>query len=32
MIDLGILYALAGITVVFLFAYLIFALICAEEF
>ena len=32
MIGLGILYAVAGILVVFLFAYLIFALIYAEEF
>ncbi len=32
MIGLGILYAVAGILVVCLFAYLIFALICAEEF
>lgn len=32
MIGLDILYALAGITVVCLFAYLTFALICAEEF
>lgn len=32
MIGLDLLYALAGLMVVCLFAYLIFALICAEKF
>jgi K+-transporting ATPase ATPase F chain len=32
MIDLEIIYGLGGLIVVLLFAYLVFALICAEEF
>jgi K+-transporting ATPase KdpF subunit len=32
MIGLGALYAFAGLIAVCLFAYLIFALICAEKF
>jgi K+-transporting ATPase KdpF subunit len=32
MISLEVLYGLGGLIVVLLFAYLLFALICAEEF
>lgn len=32
MISLGILYGFGGLVAVILFAYLVFALICAEEF
>lgn len=32
MIDLDVLYGAGGLIAVILFAYLVFALICAEEF
>lgn len=32
MISLDVLYGFAGLVAVILFAYLVFALICAEEF